>query len=245
MGIKYNLTGQQFTYWTVLERDLNYKQDSHIYWKCQCKCGTIKTVESNNLRSGKSKSCGCLTKETTSKNFTKDITGQKFGHLTALRRTNELGRNKTYIWECQCDCGAIHKTALVNLTSGEVQSCGKCRNLYSLGELKIIQILEDHNIKYETQKTFQTCRFPDTNALAFFDFYLPDYNILIEFDGSQHYTYHDSGWNNEQHFIKTKERDEYKNQWAFNNNIKIKRIPYYILKTMTYEDIIGDKFLLN
>ena len=37
--------------------------------------------------------------------FFKDLTGQKFGLLTVLERTNK--KNRTYFWKCQCDCGNI------------------------------------------------------------------------------------------------------------------------------------------
>ena len=36
----------------------NYK----YYWACQCDCGGVCTVESNNLKSGITKSCGCCEK---------------------------------------------------------------------------------------------------------------------------------------------------------------------------------------
>lgn len=45
------------------------------------------------------------------------------------------------------------------------------------------------NIPFETEKTFKTCKFFDTNALARFDFYI-DNKYLIEYDGETH----DSGY---------------------------------------------------
>lgn len=68
--------------------------------------------------------------------------------------------------------------------SGNTKSCG-C--LASEGERIIQSILEQNNISFKKQKTFQTCFNPKTNALLKFDFYLPDYNCCIEFDGIQHY----------------------------------------------------------
>ena len=52
--------------WTVMARDKDMVQENgkhFIMWKCICQCGNIKTVYGSNLRSGKSKSCGCLSKE--------------------------------------------------------------------------------------------------------------------------------------------------------------------------------------
>ena len=53
----------------------------------------------------------------------KDITGQRFGKLTAVKL---VGRN-TYgkaLWYCECDCGGTIVTALPNLDNGETRSCG-------------------------------------------------------------------------------------------------------------------------
>ena len=53
----------------------------------------------------------------------------------------------------------------------------------SVGEYKIRQILEENNIEYIHDMKFPTCKFPDTGYPARFDFYLPAYNLLIEYDG--------------------------------------------------------------
>lgn len=39
------------------------------YWKCKCDCGNIITVRGTNLRNGKTKSCGCLSKEKAAQRF--------------------------------------------------------------------------------------------------------------------------------------------------------------------------------
>ena len=60
--------------------------------------------------------------------------------------------------------------------------CNKIQN--SKGETFIKEWLNRHNILYEAQKKFQDCK--DKRCLPF-DFYLPDYNLCIEFQGKQHY----------------------------------------------------------
>ena len=162
-----------------------------------------------------------------------DITGQKFNYLTVLERDGTI--NKKVTWKCQCDCGTIVKIKGTSLLHG-VQSCG-C--LKSKGEQKISNILSQNNIKYEVQKTFSTCRFQN-GKLAFFDFYLPDYNILIEYDGEQHYFYRNEGWNTKENFKKTKERDIYKNNWCIQNNIKLIRIPYTKLNNLQLSDLLDE-----
>lgn len=55
-----------------------------------------------------------------------DITGQRFGRLTALRRIGRT-RGRVSIWECQCECGKTHKAIISQLRNGTVQSCGCSR----------------------------------------------------------------------------------------------------------------------
>lgn len=63
--IQYDLTGKQFGRWLVKEYVGKEK------WLCICECGNQKIVKGRNLRSGESKSCGCLHKEIISRNSTK------------------------------------------------------------------------------------------------------------------------------------------------------------------------------
>jgi hypothetical protein len=58
-----DLTGKVFTRLTVLARALNGSSDRTM-WYCRCECGTTKIVAANQLRRGKTKSCGCLKKDT-------------------------------------------------------------------------------------------------------------------------------------------------------------------------------------
>jgi len=60
---KFNdLTGMTFGRLKVIEQN-GRTSDRHILWKCKCKCGKFTNVSSRELRSGKTKSCGCLQKD--------------------------------------------------------------------------------------------------------------------------------------------------------------------------------------
>ena len=120
------------------------------------------------------------------------------------------------------------------MSTNRTQSCG-C--LAYKGEIKINEILNANIINYVSQKTFESCRFNDTGALARFDCYINE-EYLIEFDGIQHFEYRDSGWDTEEKFQKTQEHDEYKNQWCKDNNIPLIRIPYTKLDTLCIEDLM-------
>ena len=77
--------------------------------------------------------------------------------------------------------------------------------------------------------------------LLFFDFYLPDYNTLIEYDGRQHY---EIAFNQgEEKLILQKKYDKIKNKWCKNNKIILIRIPYF-KKEIKLEDLIkgGNNF---
>lgn len=54
----------------------------------------------------------------------KDITGQRFGKLVAIERTDRQNRKKAYYWKCECDCGNTTEVTINNLTSGQTNSCG-------------------------------------------------------------------------------------------------------------------------
>ena len=101
--------------------------------------------------------------------------------------------------------------------------CPNCRK--SNGEQKIRLFLEENNIKYEPQKTFDEC-VGIRNKLPF-DFYISDLNVLIEYDGRQHFE-QIKHWGGEKKFLKNKECDKIKNDFASKNGIKLIRIPYHI-----------------
>lgn len=64
-----DITGQRFGRWSVISRTPN--KGIRTQWLCRCDCGEQRIVDSNNLRTGLSRSCGCLTIETTITRCTK------------------------------------------------------------------------------------------------------------------------------------------------------------------------------
>ena len=208
-----DITGQRFGKLIVIE-PTNKRYYRHIVWKCKCDCGNIIEVSGNFLKQGKTKSCGCLQKESCQKNggnLKANLINKKFGKLTVIEEVPNIRKNGRVVWKCKCDCGNIIEVPTLSLTSGNTTSCGCIK---SKGEQKISNLLQTYNIIFQKQKTFDTCRFPDTNALARFDFYLPKYNLLIEYDGQQHFYYTNNGWNNKENFKKINQHDKFKNDWC-------------------------------
>jgi superfamily II DNA or RNA helicase len=56
-----NIIGNKFGRWTVIE--FAYRNNYLVYYKCRCECGTIRVVNMDNLKSGKTYSCGCYNRE--------------------------------------------------------------------------------------------------------------------------------------------------------------------------------------
>lgn len=234
MGKIIDITGQQFGRLTALNIAGKDSRGETI-WHCMCECGNSKDVLSSNLRKGLTQSCGCLQKERAGKNTPiKDLTNLRFGKLIALEPT-EKRLNGQVVWKCLCDCGAEIEVRSYNLTSGATQSCG-CLN-QSHGELKIQQLLQKNNIPYEAEKSFASCIFEDSQQMARFDFYI-NQSYIIEFDGEQHFTYDNRGWNTKEHFMRLKAHDIYKNRWCKDNNIPIIRIPYTHLDNLELSDLL-------
>lgn len=96
-----DLTGKRFGRWTVVGKAED--KGNKTYWHCKCDCGNEKDVYTFSLIKGKSKSCGCLQKETQSQQKIKDLTGQRFGKLLVISKAENIG-NKV-AWNCVCDCG--------------------------------------------------------------------------------------------------------------------------------------------
>ena len=86
---------------------------------------------------------------------------------------------------CVCKrCGGQWLADFTHLTSkNEKTGCPICRR--SRGQLELQSFLKTNNIKYEPQKTFESCR--GNRKKLLFDYYLPKYNICIQIQGIQHF----------------------------------------------------------
>ena len=101
------------------------------YYLCQCDCGNQKVIYGHNLKTGNTKSCGCLSRQTASINNSVDIPiGTKFGKLTILKRA-EVRPGGDAFWKCICDCGTECEVRGRDLRSGHTTSCG-CNKLKTL-----------------------------------------------------------------------------------------------------------------
>lgn len=128
------------------------------------------------------------------------------------------GQNDKCI-KLKCSCGNIFYTTYSCILRKGVCQCFSCSSKESVSEREIREYLETNKIAFIQEKRFKDCR--DIKPLPF-DFYLPDYNLIIEFDGIHHY----KPVRGDDDFKIVKNHDRIKNIYCRNNNIELLRISY-------------------
>ena len=235
--------GDKFGRWTVLEANV-YNPESKAKTKircslCQCDCKkqTIKYIQNANLRKGASLSCGCLRGEQLAiKNADSSSVkvGNAYGKLTVIQDLGmrpQPSRNKNERWSlCQCSCGSEPIEVKNNmLQNGWKKSCG-C--LQSQGEFVIEKILKDNNINFIKEYKFSDL-LGNKGSFLRFDFAIFDgteLKYLIEFDGIQHFDKNNPWFR--------KDKDDFKTNWAKENNIPLIRIKYNQLENLSIKDLL-------
>ena len=222
-----DLSNQYFGDWYVLERA--QVDNKHPYWKCQCKCGTIKNVRGESLTNGRSQSCGkCASIYSIKDNLMDKI----FLKLKVIGYDQEMSKQKgRAYWITQCDCGTIKSYRASQLLDGSAQSCGCLRS--SLEE-QTSKVLNKYNIDYKKEYSF-----PDLfdNKPLYFDFALFKNNqliALIECNGLQHYSPIEY-FGGEEKFNLQQKHDAMKYDYCNNHHI-----PLYIIK---YNDKIEERVI--
>lgn len=122
-------------------------------------------------------------------------------------------------------CGYEWEPLLANLyykRNGHVKGCPKCNR--SHGEIAIERYLSSHSIAYEPQKKFDGLVGVGGRLLSY-DFFLPDYNTLIEFQGEQHYSAVDY-YGGEENFQVQQAHDSLKADYASSHGHRLLTIPY-------------------
>ena len=116
--MKINLEGMKFNRLTVIG-PAGTDGRQHRLWECKCDCGGTTFATTSDLRHGHKKSCGCLKRVS----HAKDITGQRFGMLTVMKRAG-TNKHRKALWKCKCDCGRTTVVSSVDLVTGNTKSCG-------------------------------------------------------------------------------------------------------------------------
>lgn len=193
-----------------------------------CPDGKFWKVKYNSFQNGQRKPCESLTYEYVKKY----IENEGYELLS-----NQYINNRTKLLLKCPYCKNKFKVHFNNFKDSKSR-CPKCQNNFK-GEKEIEKVLNEFNIEFNTQYKFKNCKFKKQLP---FDFYLPNYNLLIEYDGIQHFQIkkHFGGYEG---FIDTKIRDAIKNIYCKDNNIELLRIPYWDIKNI--KNIISNKLKLN
>ena len=72
--------------------------------------------------------------------YLEDLTGKRFGRLTAIKRV-EIRNSKSY-WLCRCDCGKEKVVESAHLTCNQTRSCGCLQVEASLETIKIAHLCQ-------------------------------------------------------------------------------------------------------
>ena len=163
MGKKIDMTGWYMpehgvlnSHLTVICEDKEYSKKNNLakrtYWLCKCDCGNTTIVSGQNLREGRTISCGCQKNA----NKRRQLTGQRFDRLIVLEYSKSSDSGQA-IWKCQCDCGNIIYVRANDLLRGHTKSCGcyrkdKISELYTIdsvgqkyGKLTVLKYLYNKN----------------------------------------------------------------------------------------------------
>lgn len=200
--------------------NVTYGSNKVVWWICrECKYEWKSTVKSRSRGNG----CpACAGKVVTNNNsllalfpeIAREWHRTKNGTLTPDKVT--YGSKKNIWWEC-IDCGFEWSTT-PNKRTYRRDGCPNCSS--SRGEKRISQFLVSKNILFYQEYKIEDCK----NILPLpFDFYLSDYNMLIEYDGEFHY---EDIFNNPKELKEVKRRDKIKTKYCKDNNINLLRIPY-------------------
>ncbi len=147
---------------------------------------------------------------------------KQHGEIYNYEKVNYINAHQKVRIECEIH-GFFKQTPNDHIYANG-KGCPKCKE--TTGERKIRLYLENQKIEYKYQKRFKDCIH---QKVLPFDFYLPNFKTLIEFDGIQHFE-PISIWGGEKAFKSLKIRDEIKNEFASENNYKLIRINYLELE---------------
>lgn len=191
-------------------------------------CGRIYTIQYNQFLRGKrcSKCLGGVRKST--EEFSKQVDNLGNGNYVLL---SSYKNSHSKVKMKHLNCSTCYWVSPTSFLSGA--RCPNCNQ--SHGELLIGSILKSKGISYVPQKKFADCKY---HNLLPFDFYISDRNMLIEYDGIQHFKPITIFGSDEGLKIRHI-RDNIKNEYAINNDIRLIRIPY-VLNDINVKLILND-----
>ena len=229
-----DLVGKRFGRLVVTE--MIYKDGEHTKVRCKCDCGNEIVRIATYLTSGETQSCGCYHKQRMSETNVKDFTGVISSYGVKLLSKDHKDKRGVWYWKCECFCGNTFVALPAKILNGHTTSCGCAK--HSSRERLISSLLNKYNIEYKTEYRFSSCK--DITYLPY-DFFLPDYNTVIEYQGEQHYR-PISVFGGDKGFEKCIKHDSMKREYCKENDINLVEIPYS-LNDIEIEQLIQTLFI--
>lgn len=185
----------------------------------ECLCGNIFKCSLSDIITGGKDCCNSCSKEKMGRRLSRENVLEIFNScgLDIVKEFKYLNNRTKFLVKCR-KCGFTWERAVGTLSSKK--SCPKCKQ--SKGEIKISSFLILSDIDFVIQKKFENCK--DISVLPF-DFYLPNQNILIEYNGEQHYKVNEF-FGGKEGFKAQKKRDKIKAKYCKENDIPLLIIPY-------------------
>jgi ribosomal protein S27E len=183
------------------------------------KCNECQTIFSSNpynfLKCKNCPTCSTVVQRKTTDDFivlAKSVHGNNYDYS----QTSYVNAKTKVNIKCNV-CGNLFK----QLPRGhlyEKSGCPTCRQ--SHGEEKIFLLLKILNVRFVREHKFNDCIGAQKVPLRF-DFYLPDFNMCIEYDGKQHFDKSSKYWT-----PTVEMNDNIKTKYCKTNKVKLKRIPF-------------------
>lgn len=220
-----DLTNKKFGSLTCIS--FSHTEEGRSYWKCKCDCGNEKIIRGNVLISGRTRSCGCKTKEFMAISKFIDETGNVYGYLTVIGSEFDDKDGKLKC-KCLCKCGNVILVPGTYLRSSNTLSCG-CKNPNtSFATMEIEKFLQENNLLYQKEYTFKDLTSEKGNHLRY-DFAIlnkkKDVIKLLEYDGPQHFQSTEF-YGGKEYLMQLQKHDRMKDEYAKNNGIVLFRINY-------------------
>lgn len=222
-------TGHNYPIWYLEEKLKEYPNievleelDGKLSTRLKCRC-TVHDIYSNKSLREIFQGKGCI--ECGKEKLSKQKILSLEEYQTKVNKVNNHIKVLEYNGcfenaKFQClNCGHIWESHSQSMIQSQSKQCPNCEHFYK-GEKAITTFLNSLNIPFISQYRFKDCK--DKRELPF-DFYLPNNNVCIEYDGEQHFSQR-NGWTDLKLIQK---HDKIKDEYCLKNNIVLIRIPYW------------------
>lgn len=232
---EFNSRKEKIKFFEQKQEDLEVLEIGRVKSKVKCKkCGEVfeRTTVSLMSRFDSCPNCNNrFTKQTNSIEQAEETLKRIFPHDSEYK----ILTYSTFHGPCQIKHLPCHFVYNGNFDSFlNSRGCPRCYRKKSKGEQKIESFLSSKKIKFIPQKTLSL----EKELKRYkFDFYLPDFNVAIEYNGEQHYK-EKSGFFDS--LAQTQKRDNIKKEYCAKHNIQLWIIPYWDFDKI--EEILSLKF---